>query len=281
LDVKKGYWTVRCLSPDMLGVRVWLRQAWMDSALAAAQARIGQGADPVTADDVLPDDWAGVDFTDCSQDHGDWREFFAVYEVLPMGVRPSGAVSVSIMRQFVARWRSDDWAVSLLHWVDDFLFANPTDPGLLQDLERVTWTFRRLNVPVSFTKSFLGKMVALHGAYTLIQGQRVAGVYRGHSVLEFLGMILAFDEGRIYAKPLRVAVLKRLVEEVKKKIEGSVPYQYILLARICGRLISMQYGLIPARLMTRSMFAVMKCKTAEDYAKIVASNPKAEQEVMF
>jgi hypothetical protein len=25
LDVKKGYWTVRCLSPDMLGVRVWLR----------------------------------------------------------------------------------------------------------------------------------------------------------------------------------------------------------------------------------------------------------------
>jgi hypothetical protein len=28
--------------------------------------------------------------------------------------------------------------------VDGFLFANPTDDGLLLDLELVTWTFRRL-----------------------------------------------------------------------------------------------------------------------------------------
>jgi hypothetical protein len=281
LDVKKGYWTIRCLSTEVLGVRVWLRQAWVKAAVRAAADRTGKAADLTTLDEVTPEDWAGVDFGECSQELGDWKEYFAVYEVLPMGVRPSGAVFVSVMRQFVSRWRSDDWAVSLLHWVDDFLFANPTDDGLLLDLERVTWTFRRLNVPVAFTKSFLGKMVARNGAFTLIQGQRVAGIYRGHSVVEFLGLVLSFVEARIYAKPVRVALLKKLVDEVKSKIDSATPYQYILLARICGRLVSMQYGLIPARLMTRSNFAIMKCKTAEDYAKIAVSNPKAEQEVMF
>ena len=281
LDVKKGYWTIRCLSTDVLGVRVWLRQKWVDAALGAAALRSGMAVSSTTLDEVTPEDWAGVDFEECSQELGDWKEFFAVYEVLPMGVRPSGAVFVTVMRQFVSRWRADDWAVSLLHWVDDFLFANPEDDGLLLDLERVTWTFRRLNIPVAFTKSFLGRMEAKLGAFTLIQGQRVAGIYRGHSIVEFLGMVLAFAEGRIYAKPIRVALLKVLVGEVKTKINTSTPYQFILLARICGRLVSMQYGLIPARLMTRSMFAIMKCRTKEDYAKVAVSNPKAEQEVMF
>ena len=114
LDVKKGYWTISCLSTTVLGVRVRLRRKWVLEAVSLAAARLRDSPDcnaTVSLDDVTPEDWNKVDLSEDEQCHGDWQDYFAVYTVLPMGLRPSGAVFVTMMRQFVARWRSDDWAI--------------------------------------------------------------------------------------------------------------------------------------------------------------------------
>ena len=201
-----------------------------------------------------------------------------------MGCRIAGSVFVSFMRQFVKSWRGGDrhnYCITLLHWCDDFFITAPTSPRLLQDLCVVIGSLTDAHIPIGYPKCFLGRLVDKPGAVTSIFGVDYPGEYQGHQVVEFLGAIIDLKKGRFFAKPSRVRKCLQLVRQVRDNIRAAEDYRFITLARICGRIVSMRFGLLPSRLMTRAMFRVMKCKTKEDYMQVVAECPLVTSEIMF
>ena len=258
LDVKKGYWCIGCTTPDLLGAKARLRPSWIRDACAAASARLGRDA---TEGDIEHADWAAVDTEESEDDstRGEWVTRHVVWTCLPMGCAVSGSVFVTIMRQFVKKWRKNGRL--LLHFVDDLLAVAATDAELFETVTEMVEDLTALGMPVSFKKSHLGYMDA-------------AGEYRGHSCVEFLGMILFFGDAsrsaRVFVKECKLQALLRLVRSTGARLKRGDGVKLIELARICGRIVSNQAALQPARLMTRSMFGAMHCQTAADYERHLA-----------
>lgn len=316
IDVKKGYWTIRVLNQELLGTRIRLRPAWILEVLRVASSRLGAQA---ALDDLCWQDWEEVDMGDQDPDSGKWEIFEAVFTVLPMGVKPSGALFVTIMRQFVHKWRNYGASVHgksrpirHLHWVDDFLFAAEDSRSLLRDLWTVVADLWRCNVPIGFRKCAMGHLVDNKGQIVPAEsavlcdalGDRVEGrisfdrlalgtpcykdlggkllEYRGMSIVKWLGNIHDFGKGRSHPVAPKVKTLLELLEETRHRICVSrSPVIFLTLAQICGRLGSMRGGLIPAVLMTRSMYSCITCTTAEEYREIAEINPTVTEEIVF
>ena len=254
LDARKGYWTITAKADGLLGAKIRLRPAWIAAARAAATARMGAEA---TEAEITHEDWSTVDTKESETEstQGTWVMRIVHWTVLPMGAKISGAVYVTIMRQLVRKWRRNGRL--LLHFVDDLLLLAETDEELLSLVSEVVGDMHALQMPLGFEKSFLGYIDE-------------DGVYRGHDVVEWLGMILDFKKGRIYMKLKKLKELRNLVATTHKDLRRGERPQFITLARICGRIIANQAGLHPARLMTRNMFASMTCRTAAEYKDLVA-----------
>jgi len=171
-----------------------------------------------------------------------------------------------MMRSFVKEWRYR--GMGLIIWVDDVLFVAPDDRALLSNLNVAIPMLLSLGVPISFTKSYLGH-------------KDEHGVYHGHTVVEFVGLVLHFGLGRIFLKRSKYTALLTLIRQVEGVWSRGKSVKVIELARICGRIISAMAALVPARIMTRSLFALMSCRCAADYNKVAKRSPGATDELVF
>ena len=199
-DFTKFFWSMLASEAHRLTMRTRLRRAWVNKALAAAARRMGKRR--AEMDDVTALDWKAVGKYDEGRDRGDdadeWVTVMVNWTCMPMGLKVSSPVLISLVRQLLKTLRRVH-GIGVLTYVDD-LFGGEADelsptqpaPGAQQQgalprmrvddsIESVIWHTTMAGVQCNFPKSWIG-----------------AG---GHDVVVWKGVIVDAKQGKFFARP--------------------------------------------------------------------------------
>ena len=251
--------------------------------MAAAATRLGQSR--ANMKDLTAADWQvnGEYCKDKDRSEGadEWVVFMVNWMCMPMGMRVSSPVLISVVRQLLKKLRRVD-KVGVLTYVDDLLGAEKDVPSAVQpkpvpgqpatrvrmrvddSMETTVWHTTMAGIQSNFKKSFLKP--------------------GGHDVVLWKGVIIDAVQGKFFARPEKLQELSALIGKAlakvksKRKVPGSTMRD---MAKITGTLVSMGFGIQPVKLFTRAMFKTITASKADEYDMEATQTPESIEELIF
>ena len=246
MDFKSGYTAVKCGPARYFCFRARVRRSWL-RALQTGDAGENTGVDS----DSSGSGGTGTDGDD------DWVETTLAWTALIMGMRTSAAIYTRIVRQIIKKWRKE--GIAVLNYLDDTLFTHETREGLLAVIDKVVRDCEILQIPISFEKS------------CLVPVQRIV----------WCGWLLDFETGLLHIETKKATGILTLVAEARSADAVGMDVPLRKLAKILGKLISASRALMPARLLTRHSYALIRARTKAEWDAAVTLSPEARDELVF
>jgi hypothetical protein len=174
--------------------------------------------------------------------------------VLCFGVKQAVAIFSALARQPCRWWRSRGQL--LISYIDDVAAVSPTEEECAAARDMVIKDCRDLNIQVNFEKSMLTPS----------------------QVFLFTGVIVDLKQGRFFVPESKLVDLEQRLAEVKANPGFETCRS---LAGVAGKILSMSMALQPARLLTRGLYGALKCKSPEDWERLVQWIPRATEEIVW
>jgi hypothetical protein len=184
-----------------------------------------------------------------------WKNRFFAFRVLPFGWRCSPYVWTQLMLQVVARWRQQ--GIRLVIYIDDLLV-------MASSLSEAIWA-----------RGIILEDMWLLGLFLSVKTQ--LGIVR---VIPFLGFVLDFEASPpVWRVPReKLAKLAAYVQELPSNASGISARK---LAKFLGFLISLQRALVPAKMMSRELFALFRQGQHGEWDREVVCSPAALEELAW
>ena len=174
---------------------------------------------------------------------------------LVMGFTNSCAVFTKLTRQVAKYWRKQ--GTRLVHMMDDFAFFADTKrkAELLRD--KVLRDLEELGFYVSWKKS-------------LLEPSRV---------IKFLGFVVDLMQMRKFVPGEKIEELEALVRQLLDQAQEDKMPTIRRLLKVAGKVVSMGHGLLPARLMTRETYRIIRPEN-DDYDAEVKLTARVVEELV-
>ena len=240
-----------------------IRRCWLEKARTHAASRLKRDRSAITSGEITYEDWQAVpEFGEHDSDADDWESHMFCWTCVGMGLKLASPTLIGVVRCILRELRAAGLLV--IHYVDDFLLCAPNGADLDASV----------NVLAEYLHAF---------GFAINWGKCMVGI-GGHDVLVFTGIICDMAGGRFYAQPHKLLELQVLIDAAADKIEARKQQDcasMLDIAKITGRLVSMNLCLHPAKLFTRGMFTVLRASTAAEYKKAVTHCPESTDELLF
>ncbi len=186
----------------------------------------------------------------------EWKGRYYRFNVLPFGANFSPYYFCKIVRCVVQYLRDDPHPLRLANFVDDFLLLSQPDT-FDNDAERLTSTLLRLGWRINWEKSSLSPSPSkVYIGFTVLTNTR-----EGVPIIKIT--------------PERVRKLKR---DIRRILKGNTVSARAL-ARVAGQCISMTKVILPAKLLLRSVYRVLKTRNTWDAP--LTLDPPARRDLEF
>jgi hypothetical protein len=164
-----------------------------------------------------------------NEQQGGW--LYVTAEVLTFGLAHSVPVFTKITRQMCRVWRKRGYRMG--HLLDDFLFAAPTYEQACEMRDAVVTDLQLWGWFVNFEKSQLNPA----------------------QCVRWIGVVIDTVSMRFYIPSDKV---EKLEDAIRAFVAGPAMCTYRDLARIAGKVISMGVAILPARMMSREFFTLIR-----------------------
>ena len=243
IDLVAGYSQLLVRDPSMFGMRIPLRGS-CDSSGACVVCMLSCCSRCGVCSSCSPS----------TPTCGHGAEQLISWQTLVFGMSPACSIFSKIMRGPTQLFRRRGF--NCLHYLDDWIFFAPTLAEACHMRDEVIAVFRALRIQVNFEKS------------QLVPSQ----------IVEWCGNVISLEHNRLFVPQRKLDELMLLLQSLR---DGPSMVVARRLASVAGRIISMARCLVPSRLMTRSLFAAMRCKTDGDWDSLVELIPSAADDIAW
>lgn len=162
----------------------------------------------------------------------DWVTVHVRARGLPQGFRNSCAVWTKLARVLTAKWRRE--GIKLVHLLDDFLFSvSGSFEEACECIRRIVRDLDEAGLQVNWGKSVLTPC----------------------KCLKFLGLLVDSEAYRFFAPKEKILKLKELVAELVADRDVTT---FRELARILGKILSLQIAVPAVKMLTRDSYALLR-----------------------
>lgn len=187
--------------------------------------------------------------------YGMERRYF-VFNVLPFGISTAGYIFTKLLRQVVGYWRSQGHKIIM--FLDDGI-------GGGDNLDEA----QSFSLQVQGDLKRLGFLVAEEKCHWV-----------PCSILQWLGLVWNFSEGKVYIVEERVRKLCKCIEDLLRDLRSNRLVHVKRLACIAGQVISMQAAVGKAAMLkSRELYKCINYRASWDAPVLVST--EAESELLF